>query len=98
MTESSEDLLKFIFNMSDKILYLDHYSKKIREENLTTENINCARMLEEIAKSNPKNAFVVVWPEDGSEPSYHSSTGDMPTVLMRLNGFIHAFYNGEFNS
>lgn len=87
--------------MTDKILYLSHYSRKIQEreeESLTTDDIDCSDMLRAIAESSPSNAFVIVWPEDGSLPTYHCSTGDMPVVLMRLNQFIHKFYNGDFDS
>lgn len=53
-------------------------------------------MLRHIADSNPRHAFVIVWPEDGSLPTYHSSTGDVPTILMRLNEFSHKWYSGDF--
>ena len=55
-------------------------------------------MLREIADSAPKHAFVITWPEDGKMPTYYSSTGDMPVVLMRLNEFIHKVYGGEFGT
>lgn len=62
----------------------------------TTEDIPASEMLTNIAEEEPENAFVIAWPNDGGKPSYHSSTGDMPTVLMRLHSFIHKWYNGEF--
>jgi len=55
-------------------------------------------MLREISESTPKHAFVIVWPEDGKMPSYYSSTGDLPVVLMRLQEFIHKAYNGDFGT
>jgi hypothetical protein len=64
---------------------------------VTKLDISAADMLTEIASQKPKNAFVICWPEDGSMPTYHSSTGDMPVILMRLNEFIHKFYNREFD-
>jgi hypothetical protein len=68
----------------------------IKLEFNTTLDISAQEMLEEIAKQKPKNAFVVVWPEDGTMPTYHCSTGDIPVVLMRVNEFIHKYYNGDF--
>lgn len=55
-------------------------------------------MLRNIADGSPKNAFVITWPENGDMPTYWSSTGDLPVVLMRLNEFIHKSYNGDFNT
>lgn len=63
---------------------------------VTKHDLNAARMLREIAKGKPDHAFVVVWPADGSMPTYHSSTGDMPVVLMRVQQFIHKHYSGDF--
>jgi hypothetical protein len=65
---------------------------------LTKHDISAPSMLREIAKEKPKNVFVIVWPKDGGMPTYHSSTADMPTVLMRVQGFIHKFYNGDFEA
>lgn len=62
----------------------------------TKNDISASAMLCNIAAENPKNAFVISWPEDGGLPSYHSSTGDTPVVIYRLNEFIHKLYNGEF--
>lgn len=62
----------------------------------TNGDIQADKMLQAIAEENPKNAFVIVWPDDGSMPTYHSSTSDVPTVLMRLQQFIHKYYNGDF--
>jgi len=64
----------------------------------TRLDINAADMLRNIAEDGPENAFVIVWPKDGSMPTYHSSTGDLPVVLMRVNGFLHKFYNGDFDA
>lgn len=61
----------------------------------TRLDINASDMLRSIADQNPKHAFVCVWPEDGSIPTYHSSTGDISTVLMRVNEFVHRYYNGD---
>lgn len=54
-------------------------------------------MLRNIAKKQPEHVFVITWPSDGAIPSYHSSTADVPVVLMRLQEFIHKVYNGEFS-
>ncbi len=65
---------------------------------LTKQDISAENMLRNIADEKPKNAFVIVWHEDGKMPTYHSSTGDTPVVLMRLNEFIHKLYNGDFDN
>lgn len=55
-------------------------------------------MLRNIADNDkPKHAFVICWPEDGSMPTYHCTTKDVGVVLMRLQEFIHKWFNGEFN-
>ncbi len=64
---------------------------------ITTHDINTKEMLETIAKTEPENAFVIVWPNDGSMPTYHCNTSDMPVVLMRIQEFIHKYYNGDFS-
>lgn len=63
----------------------------------TRADLPADQMLRNIAEEDPGNAFLIVWPKDGSMPSYHSSTGDMPVVLLRLQEFIHKYYSGEFN-
>jgi hypothetical protein len=65
---------------------------------VTKHNINASDMLKAIAEEKPNHSFVICWPEDGSLPTYHSSTGDMPIILMRLQEFIHKYYNGDFNT
>lgn len=64
---------------------------------LTTLDISAKTILQNLAEEEPKNVFVICWPKDGSMPTYHSSTGDTPVVLMRLQQFIHKFYNGDFD-
>lgn len=64
----------------------------------TKKDISAADMLKAIAEENPANCFVIVWPNDGSMPAYHSSTGDSAVVLMRCQQFIHKFYNGDFEA
>lgn len=62
------------------------------------ETLSVKKMFDGIIElNNPKHAFVICWPEDGKLPSYHSTTGDIPVVLLRLQEFIHKYYNGEFN-
>lgn len=63
---------------------------------ITTRDLSAKDMLCNIAEENPSHAFVVVWPEDGGMPTYHSSTSDIPVVMMRVNEFIHKVYNGDF--
>lgn len=55
-------------------------------------------MLERIARDWPdaKAAFVIVWPGDGSMPQYFSNTADNAVVMLRLQQFIHKWYNGDF--
>ena len=62
----------------------------------TKVDIKPSDMLRAIADEEPDNVFLVVWPKDGSMPSYHSSTGDMPVILMRIQEFVHKYYNGDF--
>lgn len=62
----------------------------------TVKDISASDVLRNIADNNPKHVFVIAWPEDGSMPSYHSSTSDMPVILMRINEFVHKYYNGDF--
>jgi len=68
----------------------------IKFPGITKHDISASEMLQNIATEEPKNAFVIVWPEDGGMPTYHSSTGDIPVILMRLHDFIHKWHNGEF--
>lgn len=72
-----------------KVIYLNKLVTKV--------DINASRMLRVIAKEKPKHAFVIAWPEDGRLPTYHSSTGDIPIVLMRLREFEHKYFSGEFD-
>ena len=67
------------------------------DDDMIAGDLKASDMLKEIAKLNPDEAFVICWPEDGGIPTYHCSTGNSPVVLMRLNEFIHKFYNGEFD-
>lgn len=55
-------------------------------------------MLRNIADGEPKHAFVIAWPADGKLPAYYSSTGDLPIVMLRIQEFIHKFYNGDFET
>lgn len=64
---------------------------------ITRHDLQANRMLRAIAKDKPGDAFVIVWPKDGSMPTYHSSTGDTPVVLMRIQEFIHKYYSGDFS-
>lgn len=79
--------------MTNKIIHISDY---LKPKGFTDEDINASNMLQEIAKSNPKHAFVISWPADGTIPTYHSSTGDTPVILMRLQEFIHQMFSGEF--
>jgi len=68
----------------------------IKVDFITRHTLDSKEMLTEIAKDNPKNTFVICWPESGELPTYHCNTGDMPVVLLRLQQFIHKYYNGDF--
>lgn len=68
----------------------------IKLDFITRHDLGADGMLKSIAEEKPKYAFVIVWPEDGTTPTYHSNTGDMPVVLMRLHHFLHKYYNGDF--
>lgn len=63
----------------------------------TQVDLDAATMLRNIAEDAPKHVFVICWPDDGSLPTYHSTTSDIATVLMRINEFTHKYYNGDFN-
>jgi hypothetical protein len=63
---------------------------------LTRSDLSPEDMLRAIADEKPEHVFVLAWPSDGTMPTYHSSTGDGPTVLFRLQQFIHKYYNGDF--
>jgi hypothetical protein len=60
-------------------------------------NIDATPMLQSIAATeDPKYAFVIVWPEDGGQPSFHSNTSDVPVILYQLQRFIHKYFDGDF--
>ncbi len=63
---------------------------------ITKHDISAQSMLRAIATDEPSHAFVIAWPSGGM-PTYHSSTADMPVILMRLQEFIHKYYNGDFD-
>lgn len=69
----------------------------IRLNCITKHDIDSSEILRAIAEEAPANVFVICWPQDGSMPTYHSSTGDIPTVLMRLREFEHKYFNGDFD-
>lgn len=59
-------------------------------------DIDPADMLRAIADEKPVNAFVITWDNDRIQTNFYSSTTKTPIVLMRLNEFIHKYYNGDF--
>ncbi len=65
-------------------------------ELITRHDLDASKMLRVIAEDEPADAFVIVWPKDGAMPTYHSSTGETPIVLMRIQEFIHKYYSGDF--
>jgi hypothetical protein len=62
---------------------------------VTRHDIPAENMLRAIADEEPDHAFVICWPKDGSMPTYHSTTSDMPVVLHRLQTFIHRYFQEE---
>lgn len=62
----------------------------------TTLDLSCPEMLRNIADENPKHAFLIVWPEDGSEPTYSSSMADTPLVVYHIQEFLHKLYANNF--
>ncbi|MDI1227390.1 MAG: hypothetical protein PSY14_06885 [bacterium] len=52
-------------------------------------------VLTNIAAEKPKHVFLIVWPADGSMPTYHSSTGDVPVILYRMAEFQHMLFSGR---
>jgi len=71
-------------------------SNIIKFPSLWYSDLNAGKMLNNIAFEKPKHAFVIAWPEDGSMPSYHSSTSDTPVIVYRIQEFLHKLYSGEF--
>jgi hypothetical protein len=60
------------------------------------QSIDSRRMLETIAQEEPETVFVICWPKDGGNPTYHSNTGDIPVIFFRLQEFIHGVYSGKY--
>lgn len=55
------------------------------------------KMLNSISESKPKFAFVIEWPDDGSNPVAHTSTEDAPVLLFRLQEFINKTISGRYS-
>lgn len=70
-------------------------SNIIKLDFLTKHDISAEDMFKALAEEKPKNAFVICWPEDGTMPTYHSTTSDTPVVVYRINEFVHKLYSGE---
>jgi len=58
--------------------------------------VNGADVLRAIAESEPDKVFVIVWPKDGSRPTYHSNTSDIPVIVLRIQQFLHKLFRGDF--
>jgi len=69
----------------------------MKKEEFTSGQIDCVEMLKAIARTKPKNAFLVVFPADGSFPTFHSSTGKMKSVLAGIKTFMSKYKNGDFD-
>lgn len=64
---------------------------------ITKHDLNPKTMFEAIIENDsPHHAFVICWPEDGSHPTFHSTTGDTAVVLYQLQRFIHKYFNVDF--
>lgn len=57
---------------------------------------NAAAMLTEIAKTEPKFAFVVEWPSNGDMPVIHTTTEDAAVLALRLQNFLSDLYAGKY--
>jgi hypothetical protein len=64
---------------------------------ITRHDLNAPDMLRTIAESEPADAFVITWPKDKTMPTYHSSTGNTPVIMLRIQEFIHKYYSGDFD-
>jgi len=71
-------------------------AKIIQFTGLTCLNLDAASILRNIADENPENAFVITWSNEERESKFYSSNAITSEILMRLNEFIHRYYNGEF--
>ncbi len=63
----------------------------------TRAEISAGDMLHNIAETQPENAFVIIWPNDGGDITYHSSVADAGAVTLALNIFLHKLYAGDFS-
>jgi len=57
---------------------------------------NTSGMLTEIAKTEPKFAFVIEWPSNGDMPIIHTTTEDAPVIAFRLQNFLSDLYAGKY--
>jgi len=73
--------------MTNNIIHFDEY---------TLRDLHAPDILRAIAENKPKHVFVIAWGEDGDNPTYHCSMADTPVVLLRLQQFIHGYFNGDF--
>ena len=72
-------------------------SNVVQLDVLTKLDLPSEQMLKNIAEEKPAKVFVICWPEDGSMPTYHSNTSDIPVILMRLREFEHKYFSGKFS-
>ncbi len=80
--------------MGDVINLFTRMKQRVQPEE--RRELIASDILRAIADEEPDKVFLVVWPKDGSLPTYHSNTKDIETILLRLNQFIHKYYNGDF--
>lgn len=60
------------------------------------QDLPADEMLKAIAEQKPSKVFMIVWPEDGTRPTYHSNTSDIPVIVLRIQQFLHKLFNGVF--
>ncbi|TXH54894.1 MAG: hypothetical protein E6Q97_09915 [Desulfurellales bacterium] len=60
------------------------------------QDLPADEMLAAIAEQKPLKVFVIVWPEDGTRPTYHSNTSDIPVIVLRIQQFLHKLFSGVF--
>lgn len=64
---------------------------------LTRLNLRATDILEEIAKEDPKNVFVVTWNDEGDgNYTFHSNIADAHATVYAAQKFIHKMMNGDF--
>lgn len=72
-------------------------TKEVKLDSLKTKPLEAREMLRSVAEENPKEAFLIVWPEDGPTEVYNHTERDAASLVHTLNTFIHQIYNGDYD-